>query len=281
MRQQHSPDSRHKNQLNLAGIIYIHDISSARIFGTRLNDLNFVSGLQLNPRNVVLCTTKWSVSDNLEAEQRAKQLENEYWKEVIEKGSPVHKFEDSHESAWKAVNLIIQANREMEALQIQKELADTHRLCPNTEAGQQLRDSLDRMLCGLKQAPKSDSPLREELKAQVATLRKQMEEASIPGSQRILKFLDLGVDDMLDIFTSTNSPGTNKSLSNVFDNSTSPSFPLPAPVMRARIGETDVDHLILCAFCTFKFVGLLLTKIVRLFSETRNLKRIVSDQLEP
>lgn len=99
----------YRNELNLAGIIYIHDISSTRIFG--LDNLNFVLGLKLNPRNMVLCTTKWSVPDNLEAEkERAKQLEEKYWKEVIKKGSTVHEFKNSHESAWKAVNLIIQAN---------------------------------------------------------------------------------------------------------------------------------------------------------------------------
>ena len=53
--------------------------------------------------------------DNLEAEEyQTKQLENECWKEAIETGSTVHKFENSHEFSWKAVDLIIQANRKME-----------------------------------------------------------------------------------------------------------------------------------------------------------------------
>lgn len=101
-----------KNEPNHAGIIYIHDISLTRIpvSGTK-KVLDFVSKLQPNPRNVVLCTTKWTIPYNLGAEeQRAKQLDEYYWKDFIEKGSTVHKFENSQESAWKAVNLIIQAN---------------------------------------------------------------------------------------------------------------------------------------------------------------------------
>ena len=113
-RQQHSPNSRYKNELNFTSIIYIDDISSTHIFETTLDNLNFVLKLQLNPWNLVLvCMT--TLPDNLEAEEhRTKQHENEYWKEAIGKASIVHKFENSHESSWKAVDLIIQANGEME-----------------------------------------------------------------------------------------------------------------------------------------------------------------------
>ena len=71
-----------------------------------LDNLSFVLKLQLNLWNVVSCMTMWP--DNLlQAEEH--QIENEYLKEAIEKALTAHKFENSHESSWKAVNLIIQA----------------------------------------------------------------------------------------------------------------------------------------------------------------------------
>ena len=54
--------------------------------------------LHLKPQDVVLCTTKGSIPDNLETEEhRTKQLENGYWKEGIYKASTAHKFENSPE----------------------------------------------------------------------------------------------------------------------------------------------------------------------------------------
>ena len=71
-------------------IIYIYDISSTRVFGTTLDNLNFVLKLHLKPRDVVLCTTKRSTE-----EHRTKQVESGYWKEGIYKASTAHKFENS------------------------------------------------------------------------------------------------------------------------------------------------------------------------------------------
>ena len=159
------------------------------------------------------------------------------------------------------VDLIIESNREkMRALQIQKELVDDHKLIPDTEAGRELRYNLKNLIKTLE-ADKSLNPSRRnELNDLIAVVRDQIKAMRVPFSVRVLNFLDIANDKMLYIFSAEN-------LISIFRQ-------LMDATRRCRSSD-------LVRSLHFKFVSLLLTKVIRLFSETRNLKQIVSGQLEP
>ena len=194
----------HKGETKLAGIVYLHDISLTRMLGSTLKNLDVFQKLCGKDalKRVVLCTTKWSDIYQEDGERRTEQLKGNYWKEMTEGGSTVRKFEDSQKSAWDVIAPIIEGDRigKMDALQIQEELVEAKKLIPDTEAGRQLRYSLDQLLKSLMQASSKDSSRPKELDAQIAAIRDQIRAMRIPVTQRILGLLDLGVDKILDKF---------------------------------------------------------------------------------
>ena len=99
-----------------------------------------------------------------------------------------------------------------EVLQIQEELVRAKKLVPDTDAGQQLRYSLDQLLKTLKSKEGStDSSSIETLNpAQITHIRAQIKALHIPLSQRVLRFFDIGVDRILSGFSQKNPAPKNK-----------------------------------------------------------------------
>ena len=199
-----------KGETKLAGIVYLHDISLTRMLGSTRKNLDVFQKLCGNDalQRVVLCTTKWSDIYKEDGDTRTRQLKENYWKEMIEGGSTVRKFEDSQESAWELIGWIIEEDRlgKMDALQIQMELVEAKKLIPDTDAGRLLRYSLDQLLKSLKEASSTDPSRRKELDAQITAIRDQMRVMRIPVMQRISGLLDIGVDRILDKFRFMNAP---------------------------------------------------------------------------
>ncbi|EDR05775.1 uncharacterized protein LACBIDRAFT_302488 [Laccaria bicolor S238N-H82] len=102
-----------KGETKLAGIVYLHDISPTHRPGSALKTLDVFRKLcgEDALKRVVLCTTKWSDIIPEEGEKRTEQLKKIYWKEMIEGGSTVCKFEDSRKSAWDVIAPIIEGHQ--------------------------------------------------------------------------------------------------------------------------------------------------------------------------
>ena len=243
-----------KGETRLAGIVYLHDISLARMMGSTLKNLDVFQKLcgKGALKRVVLCTTKWSDIYQEEGEMRTRQLTEIYWKEMVKGGSIVRKFEDSKKSAWEVIDSIIKEQTNMDALRIQEELVELEKVIPDTEAGQQLRYSLNQLLTSLKQASSKDSSRRKELDTQIAVIRKQIRAMRVPVTQRFLRLFDLRVDKILDKFMMMNA--TSPSLStgnklpgkfcNVSADESSVS-PTQVPAVGARL-EADAKLIIMC-----------------------------------
>ena len=209
----------HKGETKLAGIIYLHDISLTRMLGSTRKNLDVfqkLCGKSDALKRVVLCTTFWStIRQKDDGVVRTKQLKEKYWKEMTEGGSTVRNFEDSQKSAWDVLTpILIEQDRygEMNALQIQEELVEAKKLIPDTEAGRQLRYSLDQLLKSLKETYSKDPSRRKELDAQIAAIRNQMRAMHVPVTQRILGLLDLAVDKILDKFMFMNATSASPSI---------------------------------------------------------------------
>jgi hypothetical protein len=191
---------------------------------------------------VVLCTTKWSDVKKEDGERRTKQLEKVYWKEMIEHGSTVLALEDSCQSAWMVVDLIIESNYEkIGALQIQKELVDDRKLIPDTEAGRELRSGLKNLIKTLEETKVDKGPSssrRNEVNALIAVVRDQIKAMRVPFSLRILNFLDIANDKMLYIFSAENLIAMFRQLLYSLGQK---------QWTHTRFGEADFDHFILCA----------------------------------
>ena len=97
----------HKGKTKLAGIVYFHDMSLTRIMlGSTLKNLDVFRKLRERPSKV--CGSLhdksgqiWDIQQE-EEERQTEQLKQIHWKEIIDGGSTIRKFEDSQKSAWDA-----------------------------------------------------------------------------------------------------------------------------------------------------------------------------------
>jgi len=132
--------------MKLAGIIYLHEISQGTMPPVQKN-LDMFKKL-CGPgaiKNVVLATTKWSDVPKEVAERREKQLKDQYWKDMLDRGSRLHRFEATQASAQAIVEQIL-AWEPIDAVQIQQEMVDLDKLLAETEAGRSLRFTLRELL---------------------------------------------------------------------------------------------------------------------------------------
>lgn len=91
---------------SIAGILFMQPISCPRMTETPLVHLKLFQqscGIYLSPQRIALATTMWRQVKQEKARDREGQILREYWKQMGEMGSPVVRFEDSQESAWKVV----------------------------------------------------------------------------------------------------------------------------------------------------------------------------------
>jgi hypothetical protein len=148
----------------LAGIIYLHDISRSRMFGSHRQSFAMFTRLCGDDatRNVVLVTTQWSGTllgqrhepelsedwkETLQQEQqhRERELSERYWKEMLQQGSKLMRFENTHESAWAIIHSVVE-ELPLEVIQIQQELVDFQKLLPETGDAKVLRGALEELL---------------------------------------------------------------------------------------------------------------------------------------
>jgi hypothetical protein len=103
--------------VNLATILYLHRISDNRMSGSAMKNLQLFSRLcgQKAMPNVVIATTMWSKVEKSEGEQREIELQREFWKDMLQAGCTVKRFEDTYESAWNIVRGITQKDSDVSA----------------------------------------------------------------------------------------------------------------------------------------------------------------------
>ncbi|KAF9004212.1 P-loop containing nucleoside triphosphate hydrolase protein, partial [Cyathus striatus] len=175
--------------MTLGGVIYLHDISQTRMLGTTRRNLEMFFKLCGSDAlsSVVVGTTKWGEVELNVAEIREKQLCDIFWKPMIVAGSSVHRFQSTKDSAWEIVNSILDKvaiNDTPEALQIQKEVVDLSKILPDTEAGRELRITLEQLLENQKRQGNEDQ-MQKTLKA--------INELKVSVPKRILMFFGIEV----------------------------------------------------------------------------------------
>lgn len=182
---------RYHTGMKLAGIIYLYDISQARMLGTTLNNMEMFRKLcgKNALQAVILMTTKWGSVNPDMGKSREKELCSEFWKPMIDAGSQIYRFDLSETSATKILNTLCDNYKQREnqktILQIQEEVVDMAKRIPDTEAGRKLRYTLQQLLDMQKSHSRNDDEIQKTLR--------QLNELKIPFSQRFLGFLGLAV----------------------------------------------------------------------------------------
>ena len=122
--------------------------------------------------------------------RRAKQLSDVYWKDFMNQGAIVIKLLASRESAHQLVNTILDRVRgEERVLLIQKELVDLAKMLPATDAGKELKYTLEEIMEHQKRALAGDNLTEEQItahKQKVGTIALQIKQLKPSFSQRLL-----------------------------------------------------------------------------------------------
>ncbi|KAG6814070.1 hypothetical protein H0H92_003117 [Tricholoma furcatifolium] len=193
----------YSDNMKLAGVVYLHEISQPRMMGAPRRNLEMFRELcgEKAIRNVVLVTTKWEEVSVEMGERRERQLRENYWKHMLELGSQMLRFQTQHDtaSAWEIVNRILD-DVSVDALQIQEEMVDLQRILPETAAGRALRATLKELLAAQEQmsaklkeqGAEEDERLRQtfqENKRMIQSIVEQIQGLKIPLSRRILALM--------------------------------------------------------------------------------------------
>ena len=113
--------------------------------GTSLNNFKLFERLCGNDfTKIVLTTTMWSEVDELDGTKRERELKRDYWRPMIERGSPIQRFLYSRESALEILLPLFDDahRRSARAILLQNEITDRGFLLKDTSAGQTLKMGL-------------------------------------------------------------------------------------------------------------------------------------------
>lgn len=121
---------------NLKGIIYLHRITDNRMQGAAIRNLDLFKRLVGEDAlaNVVLATTMWSEMKDIDkANERDRQLRDEYWGDMRRKGSVATRFDGTTASAEGIVSQLL--GKKAVVLKVQEQLVDHRMSLKQTAAG--------------------------------------------------------------------------------------------------------------------------------------------------
>jgi hypothetical protein len=197
---------RYQREVRLAGIILLQRITVNRMTDPPIRNVRKFEALcgENNTRNVILVTTVWShLSNKSVGERREAEMREGYWRKMLEYGSTTARFEDTYESAWSILDIVLTKSFVIPFL-LQEEMSDLRKSLPKTESADALYKILQELLVHHvprrgPEAPVADHDAQmQELTAKyellVEILRITFEELQdskdrIPLSRRIRAFL--------------------------------------------------------------------------------------------
>ena len=155
---------------------------------------------------IVFVTTKWDRLPYNEGQEREKQLQEEFWQDLMQKGSSISRFSnnsgaDDQYRAMPKIEAVLAKDTFLQNVLIQKELVDLLKILPETEAGNTLRFTLKELLTTYKNEAsrlkksrrtsaddQQTTKLREDTEARLRTTITQIEALKIPMSRRFVRF---------------------------------------------------------------------------------------------
>ena len=172
-------------------------MTDARMRGTTLQNLNVFKKLcgKKNLGAVVFGITKSSKLTPEAYARREQQLADVYWKDFKKQGAIVFKLQTSRESARQLVETVLaRVQEDRVKLRIQEELVELDKKLPETEAGKELKMSLEEIMVHHKRALAGENLTKEQIAAhhqKIATIAPQIQLLKLSFSQRLLMFFGL------------------------------------------------------------------------------------------
>ncbi|KAF9537982.1 hypothetical protein CPC08DRAFT_717618 [Agrocybe pediades] len=186
----------------LGGVIYLHDISSGRFSGTERRNLEMFNLMCGNTalKKVIIGTTKWGRTPSFIGAKDEKELKEIHWRPMLEKGARTMRFEDSYDSALSFIREIVRIAMLDVCLMIQQEMVDDKKIIPETQAGKEIRYTLQEILDmqgkrlelekAMEEGGGDDAAQRahEEAIRKMDSLMLQIEQLKVPFRRKLKRF---------------------------------------------------------------------------------------------
>ncbi|KAF9450891.1 hypothetical protein P691DRAFT_664328 [Macrolepiota fuliginosa MF-IS2] len=208
-------ETAYRKSVKLTGLLYLHRINDNRMGGSPRKNLRIFGELcgTKSLDRVILVSTMWHMTPREAAERRYQELEANFWKPLIDKGSRCERLEKlDGKEAWRIVEQLIEGNltKNKEAVQLQGEIVEENKPLIATRAGRELGTELEKKLAQQKDTiiqlraridslAKHDPAQARELKKNLRELEKQVateletaQHYKVPLGRRILSFFGLG-----------------------------------------------------------------------------------------
>ena len=175
--------------MKLGGVIYLQTITDKRMKGTTLRNLKMFRRLcgEDALSKVILGTTNWGEIDEAVGTRREKELRENFWEDMISRGSEIRRFHKTQSSAQGFLDSILLRNdhraRNNTSLRIQQELVDLQRYIPETDAGTELRYTIQQVF-DMQQGNINSA----EEEALLLKLQTQLKELRIPFMRKFFAF---------------------------------------------------------------------------------------------
>ncbi|PPQ72512.1 hypothetical protein CVT26_004027 [Gymnopilus dilepis] len=180
----------YSKETRLGGVIYLHDISQPRMLGTYRKNLDMFSKLCGKDAwdSVLLVTNKWGEVKEDVGGKREVQLRDKFWGEMLKHGAQMSRFFNDSSSAWTIVQELLmrsmKSNFESRLLRIQAELVEMEKIIPATDAGKQLRYTIEEVL-KMMQSSEQGGVQEEERQKLLEKLLNQMDQLKVPLFYRL------------------------------------------------------------------------------------------------
>ena len=94
--------------------------------------------------NVVIVTTMWSKVTTEEGTNREAELKKLFWKDMVDDGCSIERFEDTHKSAWDIIGSL--AAKDRAKVLLPHEIVDSRLRLNETQAGVALNKELEKLI---------------------------------------------------------------------------------------------------------------------------------------
>ncbi|OIW24562.1 hypothetical protein CONLIGDRAFT_691936 [Coniochaeta ligniaria NRRL 30616] len=138
-------DMTYRQGVKITGILYLRDITEARMRGSSLKNLAMFRKLcgTSSLANVVFLTTKWDAVSATDGERREANLIADHLQLELASGARTARHDNTRESATDALRMVL--GHEGVALQLQRQLVDEGMALRDTDAGAAIAQDLEAM----------------------------------------------------------------------------------------------------------------------------------------
>ncbi|QDS68466.1 hypothetical protein FKW77_010833 [Venturia effusa] len=150
--------------VQLKGVIYIHRIIDVRYSGSAAKTFEVFKKICGDDalKNVLLVTSRWADVDPVLGADRERQLKEEMWSYMIERGSNMSRFHGDRDSAVSLISQLL--CKDPVVLELQSELVDRGKRLDQTAAGGYVSDNIAELKKKYEEDLGSLQRMKEELR---------------------------------------------------------------------------------------------------------------------